>query len=79
MNPLKFVDARLNLIKKLDELEDKMDIPIPSKDVINQINSLSKEIKESFSSFKKAGYPVSLEERRYNYIITKMNKEWPRT
>ncbi len=69
----------MNLIKKLDELEDKMNIPLPSKDVINKINSLSKEIRESMSSFKKASYPISLEERRYNYIITKMNREWPRT
>jgi len=79
MNPLKFVDARLNLIKKLEQLEDKMNIPLPSKDIINQINLLSKEIKESLSSFKKAGYPISLEDRRYNYIIAKMNREWPRT
>lgn len=79
MNPLKFVDARVNLIKKLDELEDKMNIPLPSKDVINQINLLSKEIRESLSSFKKANYPISLEERRYHYIIAKMNREWPKT
>ena len=70
---------RLDIIKKLDQLEDKMNIPLPSKDVINQINSLSKEIRESLSSVKKSGYPASMEERRYNYIIIKMNREWPRT
>lgn len=70
-------DAKIDLIKKLEELEHKMEIPLPSQEVLNNINVLSKDIRQLISFLKTSEANISIQERRYNRIISDMNKHWP--
>lgn len=72
-------DAKVELLQKLEEMEHKMEIPLPGQEVLNNINLLSKEIKHLISFLKTSEANISIQERRYNRIISNMNKHWPYT
>ncbi|MBU0962668.1 MAG: hypothetical protein KKD48_02060 [Nanoarchaeota archaeon] len=68
---------QLVLKEKLDELEQKMLIPLPSKEVIDSINLLNKDIRDKINFLERNQHSISIEKRRYNRILEDMNKNWP--
>lgn len=68
---------QVQLREKLDELEEKMKIPLPSKELISEINLLNKDLKERVSFLEKNNVSISIEKRRYLRILATMNRGWP--
>lgn len=73
----KFLTLQLELKEKLDELEEKMLITLPDRNVIDTINMLNKDIREKINFLERNQHNINIEKRRYNRILADMNKNWP--
>ena len=71
------LSLQIHLREKLDELEEKMKIPLPSKELISEINLLNKDLKDRVSFLESSNINISIQKRRYLRILAAMNRGWP--